>query len=78
MSDAKGKIPLHTKILIGLVLGALLGALAQWQFGSDHPTLKLVVKDYLQPIGNIFLNIILMIVVSMPWLCRWQIRQDSL
>lgn len=65
MSDGKGKFPLHTKIFVGLILGAILGAIAQWQLGASNETLKLFVKDYLQPIGNVFLNIILMIVVPL-------------
>lgn len=50
----KFKISLATQILIGLILGIAVGAIF---YGNDN------VQTYLQPIGDIFLNLIKMIVV---------------
>ena len=50
----KQKISLATQILIGLILGIVVGAIF---YGNAN------VQTYLQPIGDIFLNLIKMIVV---------------
>ena len=50
----KFKISLASQILIGLILGIAVGAIF---YGSEN------VQTYLQPIGDIFLNLIKMIVV---------------
>ena len=50
----KFKMSLATQILIGLILGIVVGAIF---YGNDN------VQTYLQPIGDIFLNLIKMIVV---------------
>lgn len=50
----KFKISLAAQILIGLVLGVIVGAVF---FGNEN------VQSYLQPLGDIFLNLIKMIVV---------------
>lgn len=63
--ETKRRLPLHTKILIGLVLGALAGWLCQWQLGTDHEGLKVAISDYIQPIGNLFLSLIFMVVVPL-------------
>ncbi|MEA2553275.1 MAG: hypothetical protein QOJ65_1451 [Fimbriimonadaceae bacterium] len=62
-------IALHTKIFIGLVLGATAGAIAQslakqgtW-FTKDQ--LEAFAKNYASPIGSIFLYLIFMIVVPL-------------
>jgi proton glutamate symport protein len=48
------KISLAWQIFIGLALGIVVGAIF---YGNPH------VADYLQPIGNIFIRLIKMIVV---------------
>ncbi|MGM9948992.1 MAG: cation:dicarboxylate symporter family transporter [Lysinibacillus sp.] len=50
----KFKISLASQILIGLILGIAVGAIF---YGNEH------ISTYLQPIGDIFLNLIKMIVV---------------
>lgn len=62
---ARRGLPLHTKILIGLILGALGGAVAQWQLGADNQALKDAVQKYIFPFGTLFLNMIFMIVVPL-------------
>lgn len=54
------KLPLHTQIIIGLVLGLLFG-LASIQFGWD-PT---ITAKYIKPFGTIFVNSLKMIAVPL-------------
>jgi DAACS family dicarboxylate/amino acid:cation (Na+ or H+) symporter len=65
MSDARRGLPLHTKILTGLVLGAVAGIIAQKTLGADNEGLKTAVEAYARPVGKIFLNMIFMIVVPL-------------
>lgn len=53
----------HYKLLIGLVLGLLAGVLLHPY--ADNETLKNLNTHFLQPIGQVFLRIIFMIVVPM-------------
>jgi dicarboxylate/amino acid:cation (Na+ or H+) symporter, DAACS family len=57
-------IALHTKILLGLVLGAALGiaANALW---SGAETLEWIVTNVAEPIGQVFLRMLFMIVVPL-------------
>lgn len=65
MTEVRRRMPLHTKILIGLILGAAVGIIAQKQLGVDHAGLKDAVDNYARPVGKIFLNMIFMIVVPL-------------
>lgn len=56
-------MPLHAKILIGLVLGAIAGAIAQSSLDPDR--LKKIVDNFASPIGSIFLAMIFMVVVPL-------------
>jgi DAACS family dicarboxylate/amino acid:cation (Na+ or H+) symporter len=63
-SPSRPRVPLHTKILLGLVLGAAAGIIANWQWaGSD--TLLWVVNNVANPIGQIFLRMLFMVVVPL-------------
>jgi DAACS family dicarboxylate/amino acid:cation (Na+ or H+) symporter len=57
--------PLHTKILIGLVLGVVAGLVVNRMFGGDHPRVVWVVDNITQPVGQLFLRLLLMIVVPL-------------
>ena len=57
------RVALHTKILIGLVLGAVFGLLAK-RFVQDEETLKQAI-DWAGAIGEVFLNLIFMVVVPL-------------
>lgn len=57
-------MPLHTRIFIGLVLGAIAGLLAQQGF-ADAAQLKQFTETWVRPIGNIFLYAIFMVVVPL-------------
>ncbi len=52
-----------TRILFGLIIGAVLGGVAQAWFGG--PGLDAAVANVIRPIGSIFLRIIFMIVVPL-------------
>jgi dicarboxylate/amino acid:cation (Na+ or H+) symporter, DAACS family len=56
---------LHTKILIGLVVGALLGIAANLMLGGQHPFVTGVNKYLAGPVGQIFLRMLFMIVVPL-------------
>jgi DAACS family dicarboxylate/amino acid:cation (Na+ or H+) symporter len=57
-------IPLHTKILLGLFLGAAAGVTANL-FAHDHPTLLWIVDNVAYPVGQVFLRLLFMIVVPL-------------
>jgi len=56
---------LPIRILLSLLLGALLGGIAQATLGADNPILQGFVKNFATPAGRIFLNLIFMVVVPL-------------
>jgi DAACS family dicarboxylate/amino acid:cation (Na+ or H+) symporter len=58
-------MPLHTRIFIGLAVGVIAGVTVNSIFGGDHPRLIWVVDNITQPIGQLFLRMLLMIVVPL-------------
>ena len=56
---------LHNKILLGLVVGAILGILANWLLGSEHVAVELTNRYLAGPVGQIFLNLLFMIVMPL-------------
>lgn len=58
-------IPLHTKILGGLLIGAVVGVVCNLTLGGAHPVVTGVNKYVAGPIGAIFLNLLFMIVVPL-------------
>jgi DAACS family dicarboxylate/amino acid:cation (Na+ or H+) symporter len=65
MSAARKRLPLHTKIFIGLLVGAIAGWIAQTSLGADSELLKGIVTNYTKPAGQIFLRLIFMVVVPL-------------
>ncbi|MDQ2676927.1 MAG: dicarboxylate/amino acid:cation symporter [Actinomycetota bacterium] len=61
---ARKGLPLHTKILIGLVVGAVLGVLANRLFGGA-PWLTWVIDNPVYFVGQVFLRLIFMIVIPL-------------
>lgn len=57
-------MPLHTKILLGLVVGATLGVAANVLY-SGRPALIWTVDTVTQPIGQIFLRMLFMVVIPL-------------
>lgn len=56
---------LHTKILISLVLGAVVGLLCQVTLGKDNEQLQWVATNLAKPTGDVFLTLIFMIVIPL-------------
>ncbi|QQS40681.1 MAG: dicarboxylate/amino acid:cation symporter [Acidobacteriota bacterium] len=63
--DKPKGIPLHTKILIGLVFGVVAGLIVNWTMGGEDPRVVSIVENFSRPIGQLFLNLLLMIVVPL-------------
>lgn len=63
--DKPKGMPLHTKILIGLLIGVLSGLIVNWTLGGDNPRVVSIVENFTRPIGQLFLNLLLMIVVPL-------------
>lgn len=60
-------MPLHTKILIGLLIGAVLGWIANVGFTSESSATQLdtVIRNVIEPLGKVFLRIIFMVVIPL-------------
>jgi len=58
------RLPLHVRILLGAALGMGLGVVAYEAFG-DAPALAAFIRYGTQPIGQIFLRLLLMLVVPL-------------
>jgi DAACS family dicarboxylate/amino acid:cation (Na+ or H+) symporter len=56
---------LHTKILLGLLVGAVLGVAANFALGGTHPSVVWVNKYLAGPVGQVFLRMLFMIVVPL-------------
>lgn len=63
--DKPKGMPLHTKIFIGLGVGVVGGLLANWTLGGKNEDLIWTVENITRPIGQLFLNLLLMIVVPL-------------
>jgi DAACS family dicarboxylate/amino acid:cation (Na+ or H+) symporter len=63
--DKPEGIALHTKILLGLLVGVLGGLFVNWTLGGDHPNVVWLVSNITQPVGTLFLSLLLMIVVPL-------------
>jgi len=63
--DKPKGIPLHTRILIGLAVGVIAGISVNKALGGDHPTVVWIVDNVTQPVGQLFLRLLLMIVVPL-------------
>lgn len=63
-SSGKG-MKLHTKILLGLFLGAAIGIAANLTLGGDHALVEWLNRNIAGPLGQIFLRMLFMIVVPL-------------
>lgn len=68
--ESKSKFPLHWQILAGLVFGVIAGLIARGVFpadaqGNPNPLLANVAKNFAEPIGQVFLRLIFMVVVPL-------------
>lgn len=64
-ADAPKGMPLHKRIFLGLAVGAASGLTANALLGTDHPQLQWVVTNITQPIGALFLRLLVMMVVPL-------------
>jgi len=63
--DKPKGMPLHTKILIGLVVGVVGGLVVNWTLGGTNPNVLWFINNITSPIGTLFLSLLLMIVVPL-------------
>jgi DAACS family dicarboxylate/amino acid:cation (Na+ or H+) symporter len=56
---------LHNQILLGLVLGAVAGVAVNFTLGPAHPVVAHVLQYVIEPVGQVFLNLLLMTVVPL-------------
>ena len=59
------RIPLHTKIVIGLVLGAAIGGTLNSILGAKDPNLVAFTNHITEPVGQLFLRLLLLLVVPL-------------
>jgi len=63
-NSGKG-MKLHTKILLGLLIGAVIGITANQTLGGEHGVVVWVNKYLAGPVGQIFLRMLFMIVIPL-------------
>lgn len=65
MASSGRAIPLHTKILIGLVAGAAVGGTLNSILGAGNPNLVFVADHITNPVGQLFLRLLLLLVIPL-------------
>ncbi|MDQ3133474.1 MAG: dicarboxylate/amino acid:cation symporter, partial [Acidobacteriota bacterium] len=63
--DRPKGMALHTRILIGLIVGVVAGVAANQLLGGDHPRVVWTISNITEPIGQLFLRLLLMVVVPL-------------
>src|SRR5215208_3617443 len=63
--DRPKGMALHTRILIGLGVGVAAGLAVNAVWGDSHPGVEWFVTNFTEPIGTLFLRLLLMIVVPL-------------
>src|SRR5262245_2241699 len=63
--DRPKGLPLHTRILIGLAVGVLAGIGVNSILGGDNPRIAWIVSNITEPIGQLFLRMLLMTVIPL-------------
>ena len=63
--DAPKGMALHTRILIGLAVGVVAGISINAAFGGEHPRVAWIITNITEPVGQLFLRLLLMIVVPL-------------
>ncbi|MBD0324919.1 MAG: hypothetical protein ICV68_00725, partial [Pyrinomonadaceae bacterium] len=58
--DRPKGMPLHTRILIGLVVGVVAGVTVNALVGGEHPRVVWIVTNITEPVGQVFLRLLLM------------------
>lgn len=63
--DAPKGMPLHTRILIGLIVGVVGGIATNYIWGGSHPRVTWIVANITDPVGQLFLRLLLMTVIPL-------------
>jgi len=63
--NSRKSFPLHTRIIFALILGASSGLVINYWLGGDDQNLKWFVHNFTDPVGQLFLRLLLMIVVPL-------------
>ncbi len=63
--DKPKGMALHTKILLGLLVGVVGGLTVNWTLGGSNENVVWFVSNVTQPVGTLFLSMLLMIVVPL-------------
>src|SRR5215211_2167110 len=63
--DRPKGLALHTRILIGLGVGVAAGLAVNAVWGDSHPGVERFVTNFTEPVGALFLRLLLMIVVPL-------------
>src|SRR4026209_1049189 len=63
--DKPKGMALHNKILIGLAVGVIASISVNKMWGGDHPRVVWIVDNFTQPVGQLFLRLLLMIVIPL-------------
>lgn len=63
--DKPKGLALHTRILIGLAVGVVAGVAVNKLFGSDNTKVVWTIANITEPIGTLFLRMLLMVVVPL-------------
>ncbi|MGH7658226.1 MAG: dicarboxylate/amino acid:cation symporter, partial [Gemmatimonadales bacterium] len=63
--DRPKGMALHSRILLGLVLGAAAGLAGSAILGPDDPRLAWVIHNLTEPVGTLFLTLLLMTVIPL-------------
>jgi DAACS family dicarboxylate/amino acid:cation (Na+ or H+) symporter len=64
-ADRPRGLPLHQRILLGLVIGAAAGLAASAILGSDNEQLVWFIANIANPVGQLFLRLLLMVVIPL-------------
>ncbi|HEY8461536.1 MAG TPA: dicarboxylate/amino acid:cation symporter [Blastocatellia bacterium] len=63
--EHSGGMPLHTRILIGLGVGLAAGIAVNLGLGGAHPRVAWLISNITEPVGALFLRLLLMIVIPL-------------
>ena len=59
------RMPLHTRILVGLAVGVIAGVSVNLALGPSDPNIQWTVENITNPVGQLFLRLLLMTVVPL-------------
>ena len=59
------KLPLHTRIFIGLAIGVVAGVGVNRVFGGGHAAVLWILSNVTEPVGQLFLRVLLMTVIPL-------------